>query len=379
MKGRFHHGSDKWLHINQVIRDQKIGILALQETHLSKLEENSINQIFQDRLHLPNARGVAIVINKQLTNWKGVQTFELIPGRAVLAKLPWHKDACLNVLNIYAPNDSSTNAEFWELLLMKMEMNPKPDILLGDFNLVEDALDRLPPHADARRATEALAKLKMALNLVDGWRMENPDSTAFTFSQSRAQGGAQSRIDRIYLKRDALIFSKEWHIEPSGIHTDHQLVSARISDHRMPYVGKGRWSLPLFILKDQEVSEEIVSLGRILQQKINQGQHLQPRSETDNPQTAFKSFKDAVISTCRRAAKEAIPKIQRKMNTIKSNLKTVLNDKSLSEEERQHTGFELQEQLDQLQMIRHNKTRDNLAAKIRLENRKDSKDEGYDN
>ncbi|KIJ12237.1 hypothetical protein PAXINDRAFT_54656, partial [Paxillus involutus ATCC 200175] len=351
MKGRYHQRGDKWLHINQIVRDHKIGILALQETHLSKLEEDLINQVFQDRLHMissldpsaPNAKGVAIVINKQLTNWKGIQTFELIPGRAILTKLPWHKDEYLTILNIYTPNESSTNAEFWDQLSLELETTPKPGILLGDFNLVEDALDRLPPHTDASRATEALAKLKTTLSLVDGWRTENPDSTAFTFSQSRAQGGAQSRIDRIYLKRDALIFSKEWYIRPSGIHTDHQIISARISDHRMPYIGKGRWSLPLFVLKDKGVSNKILSLGKVLQKQIDCDRQLQPRSETDNPQTALKSFKNAVISMCRGAAKEAIPKIQRKMNNIKSNLKTVLNDKSLSEEEKQYTGFELQE------------------------------------
>ncbi|KAF8844901.1 DNase I-like protein [Paxillus ammoniavirescens] len=343
MKGRYHRGDDKWLHINQLVRDQRIGILALQETHLTKSEEDNVNQIFHHRLHVvsssdpsaPNAKGVALVINKHLTNSRGIQTFDIIPGRALLARIPWHKDSHLNILNVYAPNDNSSNEAFWDQLRLQLKDLPKPDVMLGDFNLVEDALDRLPPHPDARSATEALATLKQETHLVDGWRKENPDTTAFTFAQSRAQGGRQSRIDRIYVNENILFFSNEWRIDPSGIHTDHQLISTKISDRNMPYVGKGRWSLPLFILNDKATAENIMVLGRDLQKHIDSMQTLSNRSASENPQTLFKSFKDAIITECRSAAKKAIPKIQQKMNTIKANLKAVMADKTLPEEERQ--------------------------------------------
>ncbi|KIJ09914.1 hypothetical protein PAXINDRAFT_86789 [Paxillus involutus ATCC 200175] len=349
MKGQYHGGSDKWLHINQLVCDQQIGMLALQETHLTKTEEDAINDTFHHRLHVlssldptsPNAKGVAIVINKQLTNSKNIRTFDIIPGRALLARIPWHKESHLNILNVYAPNDSTSNETFWTELLSKVQGLPKPDIILGDFNLVEDALDRLPPHLDAHAATEALAQLRASLRLTDGWRVENPDSTAFTFSQSRAQGGRQSRIDHIYTNENVLLFSNEWKIEPSGIHTDHQLISARVSNHRMPYIGRGRWSLPLFILNDKEVADDILTLGRGLQQSLDSIQSPQNCSTMNNPQTIFKAFKDEVITKCWSAAKKAIPRIQQKMNTIKANLKTVLADDSLSEEERQYVSFEL--------------------------------------
>ena len=58
--------------------------------------------------------------------------------------LPWHLDATLTILNIYAPNAHNENQTFWETLAQKWdELNlPLPDIMLGYFNIVEDSLDQ---------------------------------------------------------------------------------------------------------------------------------------------------------------------------------------------------------------------------------------------
>ncbi|KAJ8580603.1 DNase I-like protein, partial [Rhizopogon salebrosus TDB-379] len=246
MRGRWHQGMDKWLHINQIVREKRIAVLAVQETHLTKNEEDNLNEIFQTNLRIissidperPNVAGVAIVLNKKLTASKDIITHEIKPGRALLVTIPWQKET-LSILAVYAPNDPLDSHNFWEEIRTKLNNLPQPDIMMGDFNIVEDALDRLPPRKDPVHAVESLLRLKFSLDLRDGWRSENPDSSAFSFAQSAAQGGRQSRIDRIYVSEDILPFSKEWNIGPPGMTTDHQLISARISNKRMPYVGRG--------------------------------------------------------------------------------------------------------------------------------------------
>ena len=47
---------------------------------------------------------------------------------------------------------------------------PKPYIMLGDTNIVEEAIDRLPAHMDPVGATRAMANLKAHLDLTDRWR-----------------------------------------------------------------------------------------------------------------------------------------------------------------------------------------------------------------
>src|ERR1700691_2507183 len=90
-----------------------------------------------------NAQGVTIVLNREMTNIHDVKQQDVIPGRAMLLTLPWHSDLTLTILNVYAPNAHSENQQFWETLETKwVDMNlPFPDIMLGDFNLVEDAIN----------------------------------------------------------------------------------------------------------------------------------------------------------------------------------------------------------------------------------------------
>lgn len=375
MRGRWHHNSDKWYHINQIVRDKKIGILALQETHLCKEDECSINNLFRSRLHVissidpsqPNAKGVVLVWNKQLTDVNDINTYEIIPGRALLASAKWHRENCLSILVVYAPNDPTSNKTFWKMIKNEIQMKslPKPNILLGDFNLVEDALDHLPPRLDSLSAIEALRETTRTFKLVDGWREENPGLTCFTFAQSLNQGGSQSRIDHIYIDQSWIPFSKEWNIHPPGIQTDHQLVSARLSHTNMPQIGRDKWSLPLFILKRKAVKEQIIKLGIKLHHELFSIPH--ERNETANPQILLKEFKNMAIQICRNEAKIAIPKMEKTIKTLKSRMKESLNDPNLDEEEKSFVSSELQECINKLERTRHQKIRDNVSAKMKME------------
>lgn len=108
------------------MKDQKLGILTLQETHLIKDDEAALNATPGLRIHIEtsidpahtNAKGIAIVMNKNLVNTSGVKVHDLVPGRALLVIVPWHKDDTLKILTIYAPNDP-----------------PKQPILLGPCSL----------------------------------------------------------------------------------------------------------------------------------------------------------------------------------------------------------------------------------------------------
>ncbi|KAG1869342.1 Endonuclease/exonuclease/phosphatase [Suillus subalutaceus] len=329
MRGRWHQSSDKWSHLNQIVREQKIGIIALQETHLSKADEDALNQVSGSRLHIilsidpdqMNAKGIAIVLNKNIMDTSHVKTIELIQGRAILCTIKWHNEHKLTILTIYAPNDPTDNQRFWEEIAQSIKDHPRPDIMLGDFNLVEDPLDRLPPRQDTFNATSALTDLKLYLGLRD-----------------------------------------EWDISPSGIPTDHQMVSTKLSDKRLPYIGKGRWAMPLHVLKDKKLGEDILKLGKELHANISNSKT--DRSEEYNPQTMFKEFKTKAIKLCRDTAKRSVPSQINKLNT---QLKMSLNDTTIPEEERRIIGSHIQEKIDSLTRIQHEKARDNLMAKIRIE------------
>ena len=60
---------------------------------------------------------------------------------------------------------------------------PKSDIMLGDYNLVEDPIDRLPCYADNTQIVEALQNLKSLLLLHDGWCRTYPTMKVYTYLQ----------------------------------------------------------------------------------------------------------------------------------------------------------------------------------------------------
>ena len=73
----------------------------------------------------------------------------------------------MTILNIYAPNNHAESKTFFKDLKTKFEMKayPLPDIMMGDFNIVEDAIDRLLAHDDHEGATQALYELRSLLGL----------------------------------------------------------------------------------------------------------------------------------------------------------------------------------------------------------------------
>jgi len=176
---------EKWFEINRLMNEHGIGILAIQETHMTDDLEKSFRHLFSRKLELyhtplpnsPNAAGVAIVLNKTIIKTENTSHQILIEGRAILTKIPWQKDNTLKILAIYAPNNPRDNQSLWERLTEIFEGNPNlsPDVILGDFNIVEDGLDRAPGHPDDRGAVEALRMLKNQLCMADGWRRTNPD------------------------------------------------------------------------------------------------------------------------------------------------------------------------------------------------------------
>jgi hypothetical protein len=99
---------------------------------------------------------------------------------------------------------------------------------------------------------------------------------------------------------ESLTFSRDWDISPTGIHTDHQLVSVKLSKKKMPFVAEGRWSLLLYVLNDKRLSDDIINLGRTLHQEINES--MNQRTETNNPQLTFSTFKKKAIALCRNTA-----------------------------------------------------------------------------
>ncbi|EIW62340.1 DNase I-like protein, partial [Trametes versicolor FP-101664 SS1] len=309
------------------MRDEKIAILALQETHLDDSRAASLNELFGRYMwiyHSPlesnptGACGVAFVVNKRFVDIEKCAASVIQGGRAIALEFPWAGETVLRALNVYGPNSSADNALFWDELATSR--TGRVDILLGDFNMVEDGIDRIPARAEAGRVCEALAAFLRMHRLEDGWRVRNPHTKAFSYMQGST--GAQSRLDRIYLPRKLQADAEDWSYKESGLVTDHKLAMTSLANRAAPFMGKGRWSMPAHLLTDQEMKKTMRALGEKL---ISGIADQRPRTSARNPQTLYKEFKDALTCAARNRAKAKVPKLQRRLGRLRLDLEVTLN------------------------------------------------------
>ncbi|KAF9033818.1 Endonuclease/exonuclease/phosphatase, partial [Panaeolus papilionaceus] len=312
----------KWEHINQIIRDDKIDILAVQETHLIPERVDNLTMRYP-RLHIinshdpnqSNAKGVAIIMNKHRTRWQETRSTEIIPGRAMMVTTPWKQDETLNILAIYAPNDAESQISFWNDVQRYLEDNteiPKPDIMLGDFNVVENKSDRDPPNRDPQAVVESLQNFRLNYDLQDVWRNENPNELTFTYIQfQNTTKKSQSRIDRVYLKGDLANMCYEWNFRHSGITSDHKLVSFKLEDPKMPFIGKGRWAMPLFSINDPTLMRTIKEIGHEKLLKLTRASEENESLTKIEPQIIHEEFKQEIQKLVREYTKKTKPKIDR--------------------------------------------------------------------
>ncbi|KAG2738232.1 DNase I-like protein, partial [Suillus brevipes Sb2] len=290
------------------MREKKIGILCLQETHLTEEHENQINTLYSRRLRVINSKdrerpgssaGVAFVLNKELTNTENIEFKEIIPGRALILKTRWHNNEELTILNIYAPNNPAEHYNFWTTI-KDSEMgrnNQQIDLLLGDFNLTEDPLDRAPARMDNEAATDALRDLRETLNVHDSWRKTHPTSRLFTFYSN---ANSYSRLDRIYSSPSHDNSLYDWSACTSAIPTDHHMILVRYAPPNMPHIGKGRWSWPLGLVNDEKLLDKMSKIGQMTQRKIETNQ--QPGGF--NPQSEWEDFKIKIRQEAKKTSKE---------------------------------------------------------------------------
>ncbi|TFK89295.1 DNase I-like protein [Polyporus arcularius HHB13444] len=348
---------DKWIRVNQVLRDSKIAVLALQETHLTNERLEGLNELFKasmvvlsspDPENPAGARGVSFAVNTRIVAVEDLKLTEVIPGRAAILNFRWTGDRVLRILNVYAPNGAAENRMFWESVSSKLDgvRGRRPELMLGDLNLVESSLDRLPPHGDQADAVETLGRLVGRLGMEDGWRRNNPNTAT----------GSQSRIDRIYVTEELMRRAEDWNMEGPGFPTDHRMVSVSLANYKAPSTGKGRWAFPQILLTDGEFVKTMRKMGLELQSDL---ENLGDRTDERNPQRLYQEFKTSLRLEARSRAKRLIPKIERHIAALEHDISVLLE----GEDPNRHEVAILQDRLMKLEVKRFERKRRAVATK----------------
>ena len=334
----------KWADVHRFVCQKQISILCLQETHLEQTHVDSIASLYGRRLDVYNSAlpsnlgasaGVALMINKERLHSTTITTTEIIPGRALLLTIKWNGDNTLTILNVYAPNSPQNHPAFWATIQQKLTDTNSPhiDLLIGDFNITEDLLDRAPTHPDNYAAREALREFRETLDLQDQWRHDNPNTHSYTFTSNTH---SVSRLDRVYSACQISHTLYDWETIDSIIPSDHRMVLVRYIPPHMPFIGPGRWSLPLMLLSNNKFLDQISACGMTLQAQLD----MPPTTPTE-PQRLRTSFKKEIGTLAKRAGKVQLDKIRNKIIALTCDINQLEQNENLDSDPKLQTNLAL--------------------------------------
>ncbi|TFY53535.1 hypothetical protein EVJ58_g9397 [Rhodofomes roseus] len=134
-----------------------------------------------------------------------------------------------------------------------------------------------------------------------------------------------------------------------------------------PFVGKGRWTLPLQLLSDSSFMSMVVKLGETKWKAAGEVLKSGNRSSDKNPQSLFKEFKDELLATARQRMKEKVPKLKAAITSTTKQIKSISENKRFSTDPELQREFGiLRERLRDLERRRHGQIQASTTARYVL-------------
>ena len=312
---------DKWPKLISQMRSQGVAILGVQESHLNVEETDALNERFKKAIILNNGSstvkgGVTFVLNKDLVNGMRWEHTPIIEGRVSRLEIETEKDRGMNIVLLYAPNEDKDKANFWNTLKLKLEELGELEnlVMLGDFNSVENALDRYPHREDDGKVKQEWKKIKDKFKLVDGWRMHNPLKKDYTYMQKST--GSMSRIDRIYMNKRTCLYGYNWNHVETGI-SDHNMVTVDVLKEKLPFIGKGVWRMYQDDIDNKIVIKRITKLLKVTNDRMNE---IKEGKREDSIQRIWMKAKKEIKAVTVEERKIREKQMKRQKNSLKNSI-----------------------------------------------------------
>jgi exonuclease III len=143
---------------------------------------------------------VAFIINKALKTPTKITMHKLVLERALLLKIQWLETCDVSILNVYTLVNRAAQPLFWQMVENERRRHsiPCPNFVIGDFNNMEEVIDRAPPRLDDQAVTKALRNICLKWETQDSWRHTHPNVREYTYRTNTRERTMKSRLDRIY-------------------------------------------------------------------------------------------------------------------------------------------------------------------------------------
>lgn len=125
------------------------------------------------------------------------------------------------------------------------------------------------------------------------------------------------------------------------------------------YLGNDRYSMPIHLTSNNVLLDALEKLGIEHSERIKDIDRRHTFNR--NPQKLHRSFKEEMMAIIRAHLKKVMPKIIKKIDALKEDKKSVLNNLTMEEEKCTEAAF-LDDQIKKLEMIKFVKARDTVAT-----------------
>uniref|UniRef100_A0A3P8S8Y2 exodeoxyribonuclease III n=1 Tax=Amphiprion percula TaxID=161767 RepID=A0A3P8S8Y2_AMPPE len=296
------------------LKQKKVDICFLQETHLCNEESNKLQRDWVGGVFYSSAsskqRGVAILTRKNL-NIKVHKQYSNKDGRWVAIDVDLF-GVRNSLINIYAPNTDSPEF-FVDICNIAKQMGNLYVIIEGDFNQVRDpALDKSSSTNNRPKQKSVLTVDTMVeeLGLVDIWRLLYSHEREYTFYSN--PHSTYSWIDYFLISKQLVGLTVSASIG-NIVLLDHTPVETVLSLGPRAREPMTRWRLNTSLLQNETsskfIKQEILEYG-----DQNEGTASNPGLEWD----AFKTYMTGrLIQHCSFLKKQSIRRLQELEREIK--------------------------------------------------------------
>jgi exonuclease III len=238
------------------------GIHCIQESHITELLQNEIRDTWGPNCYFSNgsnfARGVITIIPKEITFIEEEVIYDT-DGRFIVIKGIFNsRKLCL--VNWYAPTQDKPNEQnsVFNDIMSKITNSCHELVWCGDFNMyLSGNLDKYK--STDVKDTPMVTKLKSIMEeneLVDIWRILNPDLQRYTWRKITTKGLSQSRLDYFIVPMSFVYNVASCSINPA-FYSYHNIISMTIHAPMPQQRGKGTWKFNNSLLRDCEYTAKM--------------------------------------------------------------------------------------------------------------------------
>ena len=329
------------------------GITLLQETHSTESSEKCWEREWGNKIEFSHgtcgSRGVAILFPKHL-EYTINNRYADQEGRFLLLDITVQEEPMI-LCNIYAPTKDKQPEQIDFITFVENILQDYKDnniIIGGDFNAyLNPNLDKCGIKKEGLSVyAQKIIDFNVDFNLIDVWRMNNPDSKTYTWRGMTKNGLVQSRLDYWFISIHMIYDLHSVEIKP-GIRSDHSLLKLQLEIAHSQKAGRGFWKFNSSLLKDKTYIEkvhDVINSCKIKYSNINNKSLLwdvvkcEIRSET----ISYASWKNKQRIKYEKELEIEINNLEKKLstdNTLYQEYQTTKQEYESLQNERAHGIF----------------------------------------